>query len=161
MAGQQGKVVVVDEQGQVKGVFMSAAQYSNLTKSSQLKVQNQKRIEDAIERVNQAILRAQLEDDEIAPGRERLETFDDPNQTKIDFAKLSNVKQSQNSSEVSPSQLSSLLTKRAEQLFTSKPFGRSTGPVYDMRSEVIAPNFGQEPESEHDDEEIAPNFDDI
>src|SRR5690349_17246168 len=58
LAGQQGKVVVVGDDGSVKGVFLPFDEYQKLTGGpSAEKVQ-----EDITEKVNREILLAQLEE---------------------------------------------------------------------------------------------------
>lgn len=138
IAGEQGKVVVVDESGEVKGVMVSYSEYQKLTGNTGLK--EKPTPEDVTEKINRAILQAQLMEDatvDVAPT---------PPPAK-------------------PAQrLDSLLSKRAEQLFKSMPANRNgnSRPAVDMRSEVVDPNFDYNaPVVTSEDEEIRPNFDDI
>lgn len=139
IAGEQGKVVIMDSEGEVSGVLMSLEEYRNLT-DLQLKKPEPKLDPEII---NKEILNAQLSDTVELPTK-NLEVIESP--------------------ATSPSPLGNLLSKRAEELFSEKPFGRGEQPAYDMRSEVIDPNFGKplQPVIESDnDEEIKPEFDDI
>lgn len=133
LAGDSGKLVFVDEDGQVKGVFLDWQNYQALyQKKPQSKIEP--------ERVNQEIIQAQLEPE--LNNHPNLETLpDEP--------------------VVMPEQVSSIISRRAGELFNSKPFGRSDAPDIDLRSEVIDPNFGKEPVEEPDNEEIKPQFEDI
>ncbi|MEZ4180177.1 MAG: hypothetical protein R3B41_01490 [Candidatus Doudnabacteria bacterium] len=216
IAGKQGKTVVVDQAGQVLAVLLSPEHYQKLSKLAEQGNHSRREIKDAIERVNQAIMRAQLEDDfggadfqnntlgvsqpqfsnldvnltntkqmpngqqlEFGPGSKQvipeqdplldpdLETFD--NQNNFYRPGFSVGDQTQ------PDRLGNLITKRAEELFISKPFGRGQAPDFDLRSEVVDPSFGYlgketQPQAYQpaptvtqvsDDEEIAPNFDDV
>ncbi len=86
---------------------------------------------------------------------ENLETFNVNDSSEIE----ENIVDRASSAEP-PKPLSSLLTKRAESLFMDKPFGRVNTPEFDMRSEVVDPNFGK-PANVDDDEEIQTSFENI
>lgn len=142
LAGEQGKVVVLDEGGEVKGVFLVYNEYQKLAAIKPIREEKPQQI---IETVNREILQAQLTES-LDTSNKNLETVEE-------------VKY------IPPQPLGDLLSKRAQELFADKPFGRSESPLYDMRSEVVDPNFGKPPlqpvvESDND-EEIKPEFDDI
>ena len=142
LAGEQGKVVVLGDDGEVKGVFLVYNEYQKL---SAIKAGQGKKPEQVIEHINREILQAQLTES-LEASTKKIET--------------------EQGSTTSPSRpFGNLLTKRAQELFADKPFGRSEEPSYDMRAEVVDPNFGRPPlqpvvESDND-EEIKPEFDDI
>ncbi len=143
IAGKNGKVVIMDSDGEVSGVLMSLDEYRNVTNSEFVKPKP--KLDPEI--VNKEILNAQLSDSIEAQNNKNLETF------------------SEDRAPLTAQPLGSLLTKRAQEIFGDKPFGRSEAPPYDMRAEVIDPNYGKAPlqpvvESDND-EEIKPDFDDI
>jgi hypothetical protein len=137
LAGEQGKVVVVDELGEVKGIFMTYEAYGQMQGS--VVQATPKETEPESERINRAILEAQLKDETTPP------TLSPESHTLSQPAE----------------RLDTLLSKRAQQLFRSMPY-KSERPINDMRSEVIDPNYDfNAPETSNDDEVIRPNFDDI
>ncbi len=140
IAGEQGKVIIIDDNGEVKGVFV--AYDSNARNGKPEQSAEQKKDIDP-EKINRAILEAQLQDeatptpavavpepDALIPPAERLD---------------------------------SLLSRRAQELFRSVP-NKAERKVVDMRAEVIDPNYdfnAPEVSSEDENEIIRPNFDDI
>ena len=134
LAGDQGKVVVVDEAGDVKGVFLSYESYQQTAGTSLASV---KPVAPDPEIVNREILEAQLQDDAVLPAPAEAVQSD------------------------TAERLDSLLSRRAEQLFRAMPH-RVERDFHDLRSEVIDPNFNfNAPDVSTDDEVIKPNFDDI
>lgn len=164
LAGKNGKVVIINEDGEVKGVFLSQSESARLFASS-----NQKDSHVSIldpEKVNREILEAQLTEN-VDLGNKNLETIES---TPRDYV---------NPNITPPSPIKNILAKRARDLFVSQPYGRQEPPEYDMRAEVVDPNFGADEvdtsniptvmtktnplvsvDSEMD-EEIKPNFEDI
>ncbi len=147
IAGEQGKVVVVDESGNVKGVLLTYDAFQQLSKTNETAALAPAKpitpAEDQTEKVNRAILEAQLNQEESVENLPPMAATMQPQVERLD----------------------SLLSRRAEQLFKSMPHNRSDAiprTVVDMRSEVIDPNYDfNAPEISVDDEEIRPNFDDI
>lgn len=145
IAGQQGKVVIVGDDGEVKGIFLSNSDYQKLKGQTPVIATG-----PDPEKVNREILEAQLKDS-IDTGNKNLEIITPPVSA--------------------PTPIGTVLAKRAQELFATHPYGRQEAPPYDMREEVIDPTFGQpvlETETESiynsrndSEEEIKPNFDDI
>jgi hypothetical protein len=126
LAGKQGKVVVLGEDGNVKGVFLPMAEYQKLSgvKSPE------KQKEDIIEKVNREILQAQLEEvissADAAIGNSETETQNP------------GLPQYANNAE----RIDSLLNKRAQDLFKSMPYDFTAPEVTSMAGdEEIKPNF--------------------
>jgi hypothetical protein len=147
LAGEEGKVVVLGDDGEVKGIFLVYNEYQKL---AAIKPIRQEAPRPDPELINREILKAQLSDT-VEVSNKNLETIEEPTESD---AVLS-----------SPQPLGNLLSKRAQEIFGEKPFGNSTQPLYDMRSEVIDPSFGRPPlqpvvESDND-EEIKTDFEDI
>jgi hypothetical protein len=138
LAGQQGKVVVVGDDGSVKGVFLPFDEYQKLSGGpSQEKVQ-----EDITEKVNREILLAQLEEvissADGGTGKPMLQT-PPPGMPAEEFAPLERI--------------DSILNSRAADLFKSMPHNPNASPY----------TFTGQPDitTSASDEEIKPNFDDI
>ncbi|QQS23157.1 hypothetical protein IPM19_01150 [bacterium] len=153
LAGKNGKVIIVNEDGEVKGVFLSEGQYAGLTPKNGV---GDKIAVPALdpEVVNREILQAQLSDN-VDLDNKNLETIAPVNPIHMYSP---------------PSPIKNILARRARDLFVSSPYGRQEPPEYDMREEVMDPTFGQppimqtpsaSPMVEDSDEEIKPNFDDI
>lgn len=137
LAGKQGKVIVVNELGDVQGVFMSFNAYQKLSGSIPITEVKEQPKPDP-EKINREILESQLAEEEI------LSATEDP--AKIE-------------KQAPLEKLDSLLSKRAEQLFKSIPYNYTGRP--DLRSEVIDPNYDFNAPESNDDEVIKPSFDDI
>lgn len=147
---QDGKVIIAGEDGEVKGVFLSFAQYQLLSGDKPITQTPQG---PDPEKINREILEAQLTDT-VDLENKNLETIV-PNQVE----KVVSM----------PTPIKNILSRRAKDLFMNQPYGRQEPPEYDMREEVMDPNFGKptpqpiaQPLVETEaDEEIKPNFDDI
>ncbi len=138
LAGQQGKVVVVNDEGEVKGVFLGEAEYRKMSGSEKPQVEEVDR-----EKINREILEAQLREN-MDLGESNLETIGGP------------IKM--------PEPIGQILQDRARSLFVSHPAAARVDEIdYDPREEVMDPNYGRlaAPRVSMDDEEIKPNFDDI
>ena len=138
LAGQQGKVVIVGDDGEVKGVFLSNADFQKLSG-----VKPGVAASPDPEKINREILEAQLKEN-IDLTNKNLEVVTPP--------------------VVAPTPIANIISERARDLFVSHPYGRQEAPRYDMREEVIDPNFNQSTPPLIDsqgEEEIKPNFDDI
>lgn len=137
LAGEQGKVVIVGDDGEVKGVFQTYAQYSKTNSGAS---QPEEPAEDP-EKINRAILEAQLKDNvDLSNNLETIEP-----ELKM------------------PEPISQILQDRARNLFVARPAPALDDYSYDPRDEVTDPNFGRvnAPLVSVDQEEIKPNFDDI
>lgn len=143
LAGELGKVVVVDDSGNVKGVFVTYESFQRLMGSNL--AQSDSPESDVAEKVNRAIIEAQMQDDDDLPAAEAA--------VAVPVESVGGA----------PQRLNSLLSKRAEELFKSIPQNKAAvREKVDMRAEVIDPNFDwNAPEGGNDDEEIRPNFDNI
>ncbi|HMQ01591.1 MAG TPA: hypothetical protein PKD79_00765 [Candidatus Doudnabacteria bacterium] len=139
IAGKSGKVVIVGDNGEVKGVLLGEAEYRKLSGSEKPQTEEVDR-----EKINREILEAQLRDNMDFSGGNNLETF---------------------SGEVKmPEPIGQLIQDRAKSLFVSHPATSRIEEIdYDPREEVMDPNYGRlaAPRVSTDDEEIKPNFDDI
>ncbi len=139
LAGEQGKVVIVGDDGDVKGLLLTYAEYQ--------KNHPQQDSTDARpdpEKINREILEAQLKDN-IAPSNHNLETV---------------------AAEVTmPESIGQILQERAQNLFVSKPAPPTLNEInYDPREESEHPALQRTASSTislTDDEEIKPNFEDI
>lgn len=132
LAGEQGKVVVVDEQGELKAVLLSGQDYQKLSGDGPTKT-----VEDETEVVNREILRAQLEEVMALPGI--VQPMEEPIE-RID----------------------SLLARRAEDLFRSIPAADSAANPYTNFSPPDVNTIDDSSRrSSTEAEEIKPNFDDI
>lgn len=140
LAGDQGKIVVVNDLGEIKGVYLAYEEYQKLVGHKPVAHAKKTETENEAEKINRAILEAQLKD-ETTPL--------DPIPTAPLYQPVE--------------RLDSMLSRRAEQLFKSMPHREiPRSPQVDMRSEVIDPNFDfSAPSVTNDDEVIRPNFDDI
>lgn len=138
LAGEQGKVVVIDEAGDVKGVFLSFDEYQKIGGTAPVAAKHPP--EDMTEKVNREILQAQLEEvissaDAALPELPMHETsLDEP------------VSYSSNAERID-----SLISKRAQNLFKSMPYNYTAPPEVTTAAQVDSSI----------DEEIKPNFDDI
>ena len=133
LAGQQGKVVVIGEDGNVRGVFLSLGEYQRL---SGVKAATKSEA-DIAEQVNREILQAQLE--------EVISTVDGGTAGNQLNPPIPDLEIDANP----PERIDSLLSKRAQELFRSVPF---EPPHRDYRPPQVASTS---------DEEISTNFDDI
>lgn len=133
LAGSQGKVLVMGEDGNPKGVFLPYGEYQKLLGTeapSDTTVEQVK--EDLAEKANREILQAQLE--------EVISTTDGGTATaQIDSDAVSAIDPHP------PERIDSLISKRANDLFKSIP-------NYNYIPPEVATSI---------DEEIKPNFDDI
>jgi hypothetical protein len=165
-ANQDGKVIVAGDDGEVKGVFMSFAEYQRITGSTMTTKQVPTGPDP--EKINREILQAQLTDT-LDIENKNLEVITEP------------IAKPQSQFVSPPSPIKNILAKRAKDLFMNQPFGRQEPPLYDLREEVMDPDFDKplqspavepyvsqstqvysQPLVETDsDEEIKPNFDDI
>lgn len=138
LAGEQGKVVVLGEDGSVKGIFLQYEEY--LKMSGQKSFDQQK--EDIAEKVNREILQAQLEEvmspSDVAIGNNII--LEPLNLDVTNVVPDEPIEFSSNAERID-----SLLNKRAQNLFKSIPYNYSVPEVATSAS----------------DEEIKPNFDDI
>ncbi len=143
---RNGKVMVVNEDGEVKGVFLSYEEYKRLAGA----VGGTQSIPAAPdpEKINREILEAQLSET-IDTSNQNLETIQDDVDGVVPY------------SVIMPTPIKNILHRRAKDLFMSQPYGRQEPPHYDLREEVIDPTFGQPFVDTEGDEEIKPNFDDI
>ncbi len=132
LAGEQGKVVVVGEDGSVKGVFLPYEQYQKISGGKSYDQQK----EDVTEKVNREILNAQLEEvmapSDVTISHAPVSTLPVSGEFELEFN--SNAER-----------IDSLLSKRAQNLFKSIPYDYSVPEVSTASA----------------DEEIKPNFDDI
>lgn len=135
LAGQQGRVVVVGEDGEVKGVFLSYSDFQQLTGDV-----NEANPQLDPEKINREILEAQLKDT-VDLSNKNLEILDKTIQM--------------------PTPIQDILSRRVKDLFVTHPYGRQEAPEYDLRQEVMDPSFGQPIIETESEEEIKPNFDDI
>ncbi len=152
-AGQDGKVMIVGEDGKVKGVFLSFAEYQRMAGGTVLTgVASSTPTGPDPEKINREILEAQLTDI-VDTTNINLETIAD------------DVPNTAPHSVIMPTPIKNILSKRAKDLFINQPYGRQEPPQYDLREEVMDPSFGMplaQPLVETEaDEEIKPNFDDI
>ncbi len=132
LAGQQGKVVVMGEDGNVRGVFLSFDEFQKLAGASG-GVTSRPSEETLAEKANREILQAQLEEViSISDGGKLVEEFQEVAQTA--------------------ERIDSVLSKRAQELFKSIPFDPTQLPHRDFRAPEVASTS---------DEEISTNFDDI
>ncbi|HEX3095795.1 MAG TPA: hypothetical protein VHQ20_01610 [Patescibacteria group bacterium] len=145
LAGQQGKVVVIGEDGNVKGVFLNFDEYQKLAGNKSVEQTK----EDLTERVNREILLAQLEEviSSTNGGLAAALPHEDVEmevQEELQFEPVERI--------------DSVLSKRAQDLFKSIPVddaplaGPLISPYRDYRTPDVASSS---------DEEIKPNFDDI
>lgn len=160
-AGQEGKVVIAGEDGEVKGVFLSFAEYQRLSGGG---IPQTVPAGPDPEKVNREILDAQLTDT-VDSSNKNLETISEPAAEPATDALPQTV--------IMPSPIKNILARRAKDLFMNQPYGRQEPPLYDLREEVMDPTFDEpimyppvevitQPKVESDaDEEIKPNFDDI
>ncbi len=141
--------MVVGDDGEVKGVFLSFSKYQALTGKEST---NQTVSGPDPEVINREILQAQLTETLVVDNK-NLEVISE------------SVSPVDNKVVVPLSPIKNILAKRAKDLFMNQPFGRQEPPLYDLREEVMDPNFGvplPQPVVETEaDEEIKPNFDDI
>lgn len=143
LAGENGKLVFVDENGQIKGVFLSYQEFRNL--GGQSPSNSQAQMPDVAEKINREIIQAQLNQDMPGANNQNLETIPE-------------------APVVMPEPVSNIIQRRVEGLMANKPFGRIEEPRYDMRQEVMDPNFGKPEQTEEipdSQEEIRTQFDDI
>jgi hypothetical protein len=122
LAGQEGKVVVVGEDGEVRGVFLPLAEYQKLAGE-----QTEKPAENLVEKANREILQAQLE--EVI--------------SSVDGGTASSQFTAEALSQNLPAErIDALLNRRAQELFKSVPNYHYTPPeVTSLADEEIAPNF--------------------
>ena len=135
LAGEQGKVIILGEDGNAKGVFLPFDEYQKMSGGKSHEEQK----EDIAEKVNREILQAQLEE-VIAPA-------DGGNVPTASTAE----------------RIDSLISKRAQELFNSIPHMDEHAAPINLPSAASLPyNFVAAPEvATTSDEEIRPNFDDI
>jgi hypothetical protein len=138
LAGQEGKVIIIDDDGRVKGVFLSEVAYRQMGGSEKPPVEAVDR-----EKINREILEAQLREN-VDLGKGNLETISGPIQM--------------------PKPIGQILQERVQNLFVSHPASFHTPDIdYNQPGEVVDPNYGHRaaPRVSIDEEEIKPNFDDI
>lgn len=145
LAGQQGKVMVIDEDGNLKGFFLSADEYKKLAGnfSGEQKEKTAEQLkESVVEKVNREILQAQLEE---VISSDNGGTAAPMPQPPVEV-------------EHTAERIDSLLSKRAQDLFKSMPanFNSSIFP-----EQNFPPMNFKTPEVATADEEIDTNFDDI
>lgn len=142
LAGKDGKVVIIGENGEVRGVFLAGSQA--FSDAGQISSQNSKNTDP--EKVNREILEAQLKDNVALDGN--LETI---------------------SGEIKmPEPISQVLQQRAKSLFVSKDaavtYQATNDPDYSPIEETFHPlsqNISRRQFQDTSSEEIRPNFDDI
>jgi hypothetical protein len=134
LAGKQGKVLVIGDDGNAKGIFLPFDEYQKL--SGGKPQQQAKPQEDIVEKVNREILQAQLEDviSSNDGGNSASQLLSDPVAVAEEPIDLN-----------PPERIDSLINKRAQDLF-------KTIPNYNYIPPEVATSV---------DEEIKPNFDDI
>jgi hypothetical protein len=136
LSGEQGKVVIVGEDGEVKGVLLSFDEYTKMGGStSPAKSGPRPSAEELAEQVNREILQAQLEE-VISSSDAALPELPMEESKPESFSMMSNAER-----------IDSLIQKRAQNLFKSMPYNYTGSP------EVTS--------TPANDEEIRPNFDDI
>lgn len=139
LAGAQGRVVIVGDDGEVKGVLVS---YDEYVRSGAAEANVKPPIDP--EQINREILEAQLKDN-VAPTNHNLEMVE-PVVTM-------------------PESIGEILQQRAQNLFVSQPALATVDEIgYDPREETVDPTVGRISSplvSTADEEEIKPNFDDI
>jgi hypothetical protein len=142
LAGKQGKVVVLGEDGAVKGVFLPIAEYQRLAGTEQGREEQSK--QDIAEKVNREILQAQLEEVisplDAAISHNSPESVESPEITDTSLLGSNPMIPMSNAE-----RLDSLLSRRAQTLFKSVPYNSIPPEVTTTAA----------------DEEIKPNFDDI
>lgn len=122
LAGKQGKVVVMGEDGNVKGVFLPFSEYQRL---SGMPVKEAVEKEDIAEKVNREILKAQLE--------EVISTVDGGT-ARSQFVQPEPLEPVE--------RIDSLINRRAQDLFKSIPNYDYVPPeVATSNDEEIKPNF--------------------
>lgn len=138
LAGKQGKVVIVDEAGEVKGVFLPYDEYQKIVGEKSAKPEPT--AEDVAEKVNREILQAQLEEvissSDGGTSQSNLQNVTIENDLVDEPVDVS----------FTAERIDSLINKRAQDLFKSIPYNFTAAP---------------EVSSAASDEEIKPNFDDI
>ena len=140
LAGEQGKVVVIDEAGDVKGVFLSFDEYQKIGGTAPVATKHTP--EDMAEKVNREILQAQLE--EVISSADAALPELPMHQPPL---REEPVSYSSNAERID-----SLISKRAQNLFKSMPYNYTAPPEVTTAAQV---------DSSMDDEAIKPNFDDI
>lgn len=138
LAGEQGKVVVIDEAGDVKGVLLSFDEYKKVSGNEPR--ETVPTAEDMAEKVNREILQAQLE--EVISSADAALPELPMHQPALDES----VSYSSNAERID-----SLISKRAQNLFKSMPYNYTAPPEVTTAAQVDSAI----------DEEIKPNFDDI
>lgn len=168
-AGQEGKVVIAGEDGEVKGVFLSFAEYQRL---AGVELGQAAPAGPDPEKVNREILDAQLTDT-VDSSNKNLETISESTTESHVEPVGESVPDELPQTVIMPSPIKNILARRAKDLFMNQPYGRQEPPQYDLREEVMDPTFDEpimyppvqvitQPKVESDaDEEIKPNFDDI
>ncbi len=123
LVGEQGKVVFVDENSEVKGILLSLKEYratANISRPDSLTQPVNPQTVDLAEQVNKEILQALLE--------EVISSEDGGTATPLDLNP--------------PERIDSLLSKRAQDLFKSIPNYTYVPPeVITSIDEEIKPNF--------------------
>jgi hypothetical protein len=146
LAGKQGKVVIIDTDGKVVGIFLSEAQYHQLVGANINDTTMVQPVSIPAEQVNREILNAQLDEISQIAVSNNLETF-------------------QPQSMVAPERIGNILSQRAQELFVAKENNLEPENKFDLREEVMDPSYiakSQRPVANIDtEEEIRPNFDDI
>ncbi len=157
LSGENGKAVIVGDDGEVKGVFLSFEEYQRLNKGrdGHGKSVLEKKPKLDPEKVNREILDAQLTDT-LDLDNKNLEIV-----SSDDSVSTESSQSSSHSTVSAPTPIKNILHKRAKDLFINQPYGRQEPPEYDIREEVMDPTFGQPIVETESDEEIKPNFDDI
>lgn len=123
LAGQQGKVVIIGDDGNLKGVFLPADEYQRLIGEQTAQPAPS---ESVAEKINRQIVQAQLE--EVI--------------SSDDGGSAASVSEIESTEIISPAErIDSVLSKRAQELFRSIPSYNSAPPDISTDDEVIKPNF--------------------
>lgn len=131
LAGEQGKVVIVGDDGKVQGVLLPYDEYKKI--AGNVPVEPKPSAEDIAEKVNREILQAQLEEVISSSDAAKPEAvLPDPSEPPVYSSNAERI--------------DSLINKRAQNLFKSMPYNYTGTP---------------EVKNETQDEEISTNFDDI
>ena len=139
LAGQQGKVVVIGEDGNVKGMFLSFDEFQKL--SGQDPSAAKAPPQDLTEKANREILQAQLEEVISSTNGGLGAAMPEPEEIEAQI--------------IEPlERIDSVLSKRAQELFKSIP-------VDPMPMDYPYRDYTTPHVSHNSDEEIKPNFDDI
>lgn len=134
LAGEQGRVVIIGDDGKVQGVLLPYNEYKKI--AGNVPQEPKLSAEDLAEQVNREILQAQLEEViSVADAAMPEVVLPDPSLVQEPPVYSSNAER-----------IDSLINKRAQNLFKSMPYNYTGTPEVSTNGQ---------------DEEISTNFDDI